>query len=462
MIIAFSGNDGTGKTTYVNYLYKMLTRLNVDCEVVNEFDYFFISPLIKIIRRGKGNPAEYLVGQKKSALYKLWPLLVYIDSLIRYLFLKVWKGDKTIIFDRYACDHLLSFEYLGVSSRLTRKLFLSFPKPNIHFLITADPKTSQKRRSKEKESELYVKTGFYDRQHERYLKLEKLLRQIKIDTSKLTIKAAKALVEKRFLDYFRFKPYRKTKKINKKTIRSILHVKKILGKKTPWILIKTFDSSFKKNPSDLDILVRKEDFISVKKLFMKVAENVRISKIHKAVTFHIKGLLDIDLHYDISWLNKRVLSNRFVWCNQRKVNVSNTNLTLPSKEAQYLILAAHSIFQHHYSKQEEFKFLNSLKPSKLKWGKMKSASKSYGWLDELLMFNNYFNIWYYLRTGKIFDIPFSRDFKIGIKVLRQMCNGVIFHNSKLIFRNNLLQVIDYILTILRRLRFIFTHRLAYD
>ena len=174
MIIAFIGNNGTGKTTISKEMEKRLRAIGIDARYKKEFDHFLLKYVHKIYSPYKGKKYDPFSGtihetekekdetenRKNEIIFKfwtslrpkIWPVLVWIDCLLEWIFYKITMRDKIIILDRYAYDHFVSWEMSGWSNRLLRYLYLHFPKPDLAFVLDATPSTSIDRlylRSKE-------------------------------------------------------------------------------------------------------------------------------------------------------------------------------------------------------------------------------------------------------------------------------------------------------------------------
>ena len=181
MIIAFMGNDGSGKTTISTYVYKSLLSRGLQAYYKPEFDYFLIKFILKFLGKQRKKITATFVSrpnfQNRSNIFKIWPYIIWLDFLFFWLFLKTFKRNKTVILDRYLYDFLMSWEYLGYSNVLIRFLYLSFPLPDIPFICEVSPQIAFVRKA-------HYEIDFYRIQTKRYNTLARYFGIQVIDTSK--------------------------------------------------------------------------------------------------------------------------------------------------------------------------------------------------------------------------------------------------------------------------------------
>ena len=170
MIIAFIGNNGTGKTTITKEMEKRLRVIGIDATYKKEFDHFLLQYVHKIYSPYKGknyNPFSGTIhdaeetrqlsttgkegeeenGRGNGIIFKLWtsirptvwPVLVWVDCLSEWIFYKITMRNKVILLDRYAYDHFISWEGHGWANKLLRVLYMHFPKPDLAFVLDASP-----------------------------------------------------------------------------------------------------------------------------------------------------------------------------------------------------------------------------------------------------------------------------------------------------------------------------------
>lgn len=182
MIVSFSGNDGSGKTTLGKALIKVLKDKKIRIEYRHEYDYVFIKHIFKLIGQKrvtkerqkylidqKEDPSKYS-GQKLTVAQKLWPYIVWADNLFTVLYYKIFYRNRVIFLDRYPYDMYLSFQYMGRANWLIRKLFLSIPKADVQMIFYANPATAMERKKADHEYPL----DFYVTQLKRYKEIARL------------------------------------------------------------------------------------------------------------------------------------------------------------------------------------------------------------------------------------------------------------------------------------------------
>jgi thymidylate kinase len=179
MIIAFIGVDGTGKTTNSHSLNRELKEMGFSVEYRHEFEYFLLSGLVRSQSRMiESMRIKFHTNRSKPIYFRLWPFIVWLDSLIAWLFFRLFKFNKIIIHDRYIYDLLLAWERLGYSNDIVRRLYLGFPKPDLCFVLDVPPHVAYERK---KETHSYL-MNFYKVERRKYLNLAKILNFVVIDT----------------------------------------------------------------------------------------------------------------------------------------------------------------------------------------------------------------------------------------------------------------------------------------
>jgi thymidylate kinase len=145
LVISFLGPDGSGKSTIIDELLdNQLPFLR--------HDYFHLKPIIKkpssAANKVVDDPHKFPVYSKFKSIIKI---LYYIGLyntgwLLNVLPLK--RKSSLVIFDRYYDDMLVDYRRYryGGSIALARIVRSIIPRPDIYFILVADPKVIYKRK----------------------------------------------------------------------------------------------------------------------------------------------------------------------------------------------------------------------------------------------------------------------------------------------------------------------------
>ncbi len=192
-IIALMGFDGTGKTTTLRLVEEELVRRGLTVVSVPGFEHLILGKVKKFFGASE-KQRQYDVGAgggRGRLLFKLWPLAVYLECWLTFLYFKFFRSKEIIIFDRYFYDWLLSFEKLGYSSGLVRFLFLNcLPKPNLGLVFVTDPEIAYRRKKHDHADSLEE----YEKQLTRYQDLARRQKFSMIDTSRTPVEQVAARV----------------------------------------------------------------------------------------------------------------------------------------------------------------------------------------------------------------------------------------------------------------------------
>ena len=173
MIIALSGNDGSGKTTICKALLGDLQELGLNVIYRHEYDYLFLGWVFKLVgkkivdkqRMQFLKTSKTMNEQRRNPVTRLWPYAVWLDNFLTQYYYRLFKKKIVILLDRHPYDMYLSFEYLGRSNPLLKKLFLLIPRADVQFILFVDANTAF---SRKRETHSYP-LSFYGIQLNRYL-----------------------------------------------------------------------------------------------------------------------------------------------------------------------------------------------------------------------------------------------------------------------------------------------------
>ncbi|HWI66887.1 MAG TPA: hypothetical protein VNS88_00665 [Nitrospiraceae bacterium] len=152
--VSFSGIDGAGKSTQIETLRARLNEVGVHVLLVT-----FWSDVARLTRirevtshtlfkgdRGVGTPTRPVNRRDKNV--RSWYMtavrfaLYFVDAIsLRFVAAKTLSGDAdVVIFDRYLYDELANLSLRNPIARAYARLLLMLvPKPDICYLLDADP-----------------------------------------------------------------------------------------------------------------------------------------------------------------------------------------------------------------------------------------------------------------------------------------------------------------------------------
>ena len=150
IIIALSGADGAGKTTWGSYIKKYLKESNYSrVKYIKTFDHFLIK-YTKSSKYVEERRSEYLDKSfneqpiSNKLFFRIWPYIVFIDNLLFVIYAKYVSKD-VFIFDRFIHDHYVAFNLKGYVGRIFKLLIKIIPKPLVHLYIICDPEVAYER-----------------------------------------------------------------------------------------------------------------------------------------------------------------------------------------------------------------------------------------------------------------------------------------------------------------------------
>ncbi len=161
LLVAFSGVDGSGKSTQVDLLEESFEKINVGVlRIRSRWRPVLSLPLLVIMRRlgyAKVHRAGgvYIVETRlpsRGGLTSLWCILTQVENIIKTgvkLVFPLLLG-RTVICDRYALDMLVDgmagLHDAPGHTRLGFQLLHLLPKPNFAFFMDIDPEVAFRRK----------------------------------------------------------------------------------------------------------------------------------------------------------------------------------------------------------------------------------------------------------------------------------------------------------------------------
>ena len=181
-ILSFSGIDGAGKSTQISELETSLRNSGLRTKLLTFWDDVVVLSRSREFMsykafkgdRGVGSPQKPL--QRRDKNVTAWPVILlryglyFADALhLRLKVLEARRSDADIvIFDRYIYDELANLPLHRKSASWFARLVLKFvPRPDIAYLIDADPVAAQARKPE-------YPLEFVRRNREAYLSLARL------------------------------------------------------------------------------------------------------------------------------------------------------------------------------------------------------------------------------------------------------------------------------------------------
>lgn len=174
MIIAFSGIDGSGKTTYAEFCVNYIKEKKIDCRyrhmVKDSFYNLFLFNFIGKISKNTQESIEKGLRDRKNrvrfaVLKSIKKILLVLNMMYFNLAYRSYRGNirKNIVSDRYFYDDIAQMLYLGMASENFIKFYNRFiMKPDVAFFVKVEPETAFKRKSEYEESYFFNKCRIYE------------------------------------------------------------------------------------------------------------------------------------------------------------------------------------------------------------------------------------------------------------------------------------------------------------
>lgn len=395
MIIAFMGNDGSGKTTISKEIFNFFKECGFETIYKHEYEYSLLSSVYKLIGKDRLQKSrdEMLIRKKKSLKYDIWPILVWMDTFLKHLYFKVFMRKTIIVLDRYAYDQYLSFRYLGNMRRITEWLYLRFPKPDIGIVMAVRPDIAFERKKQTHNYPLI----FYKEQTQEYLDLSRKLQLSLITTdedlqntvkkvvrlflsNKLLYKRILRKTSQNRITFYILKKYgpvisehisngllKKYEEKIRMVTETIVRLKEILSASDvrKYALIKSLDD-FGFIGNDIDVIISHFDFEKILQDLSTRYENYGIQKINYSRTqdkgkmdVFVKRGLKLDFHSYIGWRNLAFFSFFDLETFIQPTKFFSSDLYGLDRRADSTVIAMTNVFEKGFLTLDEYMFLQS-------------------------------------------------------------------------------------------------------
>lgn len=213
VLVSFSGIDGAGKTTQIGNLRELVERLGLRYQMLTLWDDAVVGCRYRegFVHRvygsekGIGEPDKPVNRQDKNV--RRWYLtiarhLLYLADAIHLRLVvnhAMRSGADVIIVDRYIYDELANLPLeRGLSRAFIRFVSLIVPRPNVAYLLDADPEAAHARKPE-------YPVDFMHKCRRAYFKLSRLLKTMTI-IPPLSLPDARREIEQAFMRALQAQP----------------------------------------------------------------------------------------------------------------------------------------------------------------------------------------------------------------------------------------------------------------
>ena len=152
----------------------------------------------------------------------------------------------------------------------------------------------------------------------------------------------------------------------------------------PYLVIKT-DKYIPYVTFDVDILVKEKDFEAVQRLFS--TKGAKILPHHsllgrkpgKQVNCLKPGLLNIDIHTEVTWQGSDYVEPNLFWKNTRCLARRGVTFEVPSLEVEFLVNCAEILFERFYFHLQHLLSLREFCHQAMDWELIFEQTSRYGW-----------------------------------------------------------------------------------
>ncbi len=184
-----------------------------------------------------------------------------------------------------------------------------------------------------------------------------------------------------------------------------------------------------KNPDDLDILVKKEDYskfiLSLKTLGYETSshDNALGGRMKGSqINLVKKSRIKIDLHKDFTWRASKYFDLDIIWNNLNQVKIGSNKYYVPSEVNNAFILLVNVLFEKTYLNKSDFTYLKSNFHNIVLSDLLIKQSQKYNWPLSYGLFCNWFK-----NQKKQNRVIFVPVFIILLSYIEKLFRGLDFN-----------------------------------
>lgn len=184
----------------------------------------------------------------------------------------------------------------------------------------------------------------------------------------------------------------------------------------PFLVVKTY-RSIPYVTFDVDVLVHPSDFGFVSSKLKEIGELGKHpgKQTKKQVNFFASNQLTVDLHENFSWQGSTYLDDSFAWLNTRKQEIAGVAVPIPSAEVEYLLEAAHLLFERRYITLLDYVYLRRMSQKPLDTQAILKQVQCHGWDNAFTSLMATVNEINYFFEGNELNPAFARNGELSIK-----------------------------------------------
>jgi thymidylate kinase len=165
MLIAFSGIDGSGKTTQAQYVTSLLQLEGLQVHYVHITRWTLVNRLARLIQSGKMWYTRHGKAQPRNDVFTLTRHFVSLLDVIRFRVLVTYQNNirrRVVVCDRFFYDLVIHALYTGVmSTKLEHFYWRVVPSPTILILLDVPPEIAQQREGEHNQAYYQTKRKLY-------------------------------------------------------------------------------------------------------------------------------------------------------------------------------------------------------------------------------------------------------------------------------------------------------------